>query len=537
MSKKKILLIATSIVSIVCFSLLIVVGVGYIKTAKADRSGTLVESTYLMDDNFEFVQDIPIDSYLSDTSLPLDKTIYDIRTYGADINNTPLQNYEAIIQAIDDASEANGVVLVDGGIYRTKRLELKSNITIRIEKDSALENLTYDEALELNLIEEGMKGLLYGSDLENIIIEGRGQLRGNGATYCNEQIDSSPFLPLNTFNLKVYVLEHRKRIKMAKSHEMNRDFIIGLKYCDNVTIRNLEIYEAGSWTIRLEGLENLLIEDIVINNDVRVANTDGIDLMGGKDITIRHCFIATGDDGICVKTDPYTPALENLLVEDCEIMSLANCFKIGTAVHHDVTNIVFRNCFFFMPGIAGGYAGIAIEAPDGGKVSEILVENIVMENITSPFLIWRGNRNNGGGDIENITLQNITATNCDIAGAITGFKKGNKINYVNDVTLRNFDVTYRDAKENLNIYRNRNKAYDGSFNMNGYPEITKVSHKYIFTNEFSPYYDLPVYGIFARYVDGLTIENYNVQQRDSTDLPFSNFDNSKAEIENLIDNH
>lgn len=538
MSKiKKSLIIVTSIVLVISISIYLLIGVGYVKAINADSSGTLVESTYHMDDKYEFLKDIPFDRYLKDTTIPLDKTVFDIRNYGADVSNTPLLNHEAIIQAIDEASKVNGVVLVDGGIYRTKRLELKSNITLRIEKDSALENLTYDEAVELNLIEDGMKGLLYGTNLENIIIEGRGQLRGNGATYCKEQLDSSPFLPLDTFNLRKYILEHRKRIKMAKTHEMHRDFIIGLNYCNNVTIRNLEIYEAGSWTVRLEGLENVLIEDVVINNDVRVANTDGIDLMGGKNITIRNCFMATGDDGICLKTDPNNPVMDNILIENVEIMSLANPFKIGTAVHQDISNVIFRNSFFFLPGIAGGYAGIAIEAPDGGKVSNILVDNIVMENITSPFVIWRGNRNNGGGYIEGITLQNITATNCDIAGAITGFRKGKEINYVQDVTLRNFDVTYRDALEDLNIYKNSTGAYDGIFNMNGYPEITKVSHKFWLTNELSPYYDLPVYGIFARYVDGLTVENYKVQKRESSQLPFSNFDNPKAEIKNLVDNN
>lgn len=371
--------------------------------------------------------------------------------------------------------------------------------------------------------------MIYAENQENIIIEGPGKLKGNGATYCFEAQDTSPFYPLDTFNLKTFVREHRKRIMFAKEDEMTRDFIMAVNYCRNVTVRNPEIYESGSWTCRMEGNENLLFERVVINNNVRVANSDGIDIMGGKNTVIKNCFIATGDDAICLKADPGNDVLEDVVIENCELMSLANCFKAGTATCNDIKNVLIRNCYMFMPGIAGGYAGISIQSTDGATTKNIRCENITMENITTPFVIWLGYREKGSR-LSDIVIKNIFADNCDIASSITGFKKHGEIHYAENITIENINVTYRQAKEKTCIYKG-NDAYDGYLNMGGYPESTRISHMYILNHEKSLYYDLPVYGLFVRNAKNVKVRKFNVVPRRSNKRNMTNTD--KPEKYNL----
>ena len=491
----------------------------------SSSQGSSIEAKYKMDKDGLFLANIPFEKYLHDAEA-IEGTAYDIRDYGAYVGKSFKDNAISIQNAINVAFEnGGGVVFVEGGVYKTSKLRLKSNVTLRIEKDATLECITYDENRLLNAEDRLDEfGFISAIDSENVIIEGPGRIAGNGASYVNKAKEESLFLPLDTFNLKRYVTEHRKRIMMGKDSEFKRAMLIGIKNCENVTIKNLELYEAGSWTARLEGVDNLLIEDVVINNNVRVANTDGFDIEGGSNIHIRHCFIATRDDAICIKADDENiPPLDGMIVEDCEIMSLANCFKIGTATYNTISNVIVRNCFFFMPGIAGGYAGIAIESVDGSTVSDITIQNIIMEHITSPLLIWLGYRH-GEGELKNITISDITATGCDMPSAITGYKKGSKINYVENVRLSNISVVYRDAKEKLNIYKNSKGAYQGSLNMGGYPEITRVSHMYIINHDFSFYWDLPVYGLFARYVDGLTVDNFVVTPRTSNTRGMNNIE-------------
>ncbi|HQC55338.1 MAG TPA: glycosyl hydrolase family 28 protein [Clostridia bacterium] len=526
---KKIIGLIILVVILLCF----VIGIldFYLPISSSSSKGSLVASTYHLDEDGQFLADIPFDKYLHDGAA-IEGTVFDIRTYGASENKGFKDNAVAIQNAINAAFEnGGGVVLVEDGRYRTSKLRLKSNVTLRIEKDASLECITYDENKSLNEEKRlDSLGFISASDAENVVIEGPGRIAGNGTTYVNKAKEESLFLPLDTFNLKRYVIEHRKRIMMGKDDEFKRPILIGMKNCKNITIKNLELYEAGSWTTRLEGVDNLLIEDVVINNNIRVANTDGFDIEGGSNIKIKHCFIATGDDAICIKADDdKIPPLNGLIVEDCEIMSLANCFKIGTGTHNTISNVLVKDCFFFKPSIAGGYAGIAIESVDGSTVSDITVQNITMENITSPFLIWLGYRN-GEGSLKNILISDINAIGCDMPSSITGYKKGSKINYVENVKLKNIFVTYREAKEKLNIYKNSAGAYQGKLNMAGYPEITRVSHMYIINHNISGYFDLPVYGLFARYVDGLEVDNYKVTPRSTNTRDFCNVEKEEDRI-------
>ncbi len=517
-----------------------VLGVPYLHLALSDKSGAAFCSKYRLDKDGYFIENIPREKYLTDAPIEKGKKVFDIKDYGASPHANFKINREAVNKAIAEASKAGGgVVLVGGGEYTCANIRLQSNVTLHIERGSALCNITYDcdrrENKPFHSIPEntaiGHNAFIYADNAENIVIEGPGKLKGNGATYCYPQNDGSLFYPLNTFDLKVYISEHRKRIMMGREHEMNRYFIMAANYCKNFTVRNLEIYESGSWTCRMEGNDGLIFDGVIINNNVRVANSDGIDIMGGRNTVIRNCFIATGDDGICLKTDPDNPPLDGLLAENCEIMSLANCFKVGTATCHDISNVTVRDCYFFMPGIAGGYAGIAVEATDGGKVRDINIENIRMDHVTTPFMIWLGYRSEGS-ELENIRISDVTAAQCDIASSVTGYNKNGEIHRIKNILLENISVTYREAEEMIKIFAGG--AYEGPLNMGGYPESTRVSHMYIRSHTLSPYFDLPACGLFARNADGLTIKNFSVMPRRVNKRPFTNFDDAERyNIENL----
>lgn len=112
----------------------------------------------------------------------------------------------------------------------------------------------------------------------------------------------------------------------------------------------------------------------MIDNNVYIANSDGIDICGSSDVSIDHCFIVTGDDGIVLKSS--FGEIRNVSVSNCTIMSLANNFKIGTETGHDVTNVSVKDCHFFAADIMGGYSGIAIESADGANISGITVSDL-----------------------------------------------------------------------------------------------------------------------------------------------------------------
>ena len=63
--------------------------------------------------------------------------------------------------------------------------------------------------------------------------------------------------------------------------------------------------------------------------------------------------------------------------------------------------------------------------------------------------------------------------------------------------------------------------------MKGYPEIVRVLHEWGGNHNRSLYYDLPVYGLFARHVNGLKIYNLNVNARSCNNLPRDNVTQAK----------
>ena len=211
-------------------------------------------------------------------------------------------------------------------------------------------------------------------------------------------------------------------------------------------------------------------------------------------------------------------------------MSMANSFKIGTETPNDVKHISVTNCYFFMPdNVVGGYTGIAIESADGANINDIYVDNIYMKGLSAPVLIWLGDRldpNKGSdgvmGSLSKVTVSNITAVDVEMSSAVTGCIHDGETYYVKNVTLANFNVTYRNTGEALN-----KGEVDYEYSMSGYPEITRVIHRYMISHELSDYYDMPTYGLFARHVDGIEVYNLNITPRSCSTLPRDNITQAK----------
>ncbi len=187
------------------------------------------------------------------------------------------------------------------------------------------------------------------------------------------------------------------------------------------------------------------------------------------------------------------------------------------------------NCYFFMPdGMTFGYSGIAVESADGSVIENVEISDIEMDGISSPLLIWLGNRlkydeKNVGG-ISDISIKNVQVKKAEMPSAITGCEADGKTYYVQNVTLENFKVTYRDTKENLSVKKSVSEK-----SMCDYPEITRVSHSYFIDHKFSGYWDLPCYGMFVRHAKNVDYSGYTCTPRSCSELEFDYVEDLKTE--------
>lgn len=471
----------------------------------------------------DFVKDIPFSEYLYEEELTGDYV--SITEFGA----SPQADYKTNTKAINNAiacayGKGGGTVLVPEGDFVTSTVVLKSNVRLFVKGTLKCIDYRTNRNEEEKLSEGGYivssrvrKGFIYADGAENITVCGGGRIDGSGATFCQAAECPEKLLPLDSFHLKTYIMQFRKRIRFEKENS-GRVNLIELCNCENIDIHNIELYETACWTCNLFQCNNIYIENVVINSNYHVANSDGFDLSCCSNATIRHCYIATGDDALCIKADGDKD-IENILIEDCRAMSLANCFKIGTTVYRNVRNVTVRNCEFFMDNTTGGYAGISIQSDCGGEVSGITAENIKMKGITAPFLIWLGDRRGlTPGRMENITLRNIIAEDVSLPSAITGVIHDGKEYAVRNVTVENVHVTYRDREEEIYI-REGGVGYEA---MLEYPEITRLCSIYTVSHELSPYWELPVYALFVRNTEALTVNDFTCIPRSVNSRPASN---------------
>lgn len=496
---------------------------------------------YYMDENCDFVANIPYEKYIDysneDTSVADGQILIVLDSDNLSTDKTAgVANAKVINDAINTVTKAGGgMVYIKGGEYVTNTITVKSNVTLKIAGDAKLISIGFDEHTALKAKKQGLSGgVIRIADAVNVTIEGPGTIDGIGSDFMNEpkktgglKVEDVP-----VFNLKQYNLAWRDYIRY---HKGSRAHIIWANNVENLTINNIHLRESGNWNMRIINCTNVDVYNTVIDNNVHVENGDGVNYVGCNDVEMYHCFVVAADDGICLKADTGKSCLDHKIY-DCEVMSLANCFKIGTPTVEPVENIEVYDCKFFRAGIMGGYAGIALESADGTDMKNIYIHDIDMDGILSPLLIWLGCRMEHGGtkvgSLRDVTVENITANNVDVPSAVRGCVYEGKNYYVQNVTLRNFNVVYRDSKEDLDLPGPFEHFYLNAAG-NVYPDITRVLYLGSSTNNYadSIMKDYPVYGLYAVYVDGLTVENFNVKPRSCNKLPLNNLSRNCDRIE------
>jgi polygalacturonase len=166
-----------------------------------------------------------------------------------------------------------------------------------------------------------------------------------------------------------------------------------------------------------------------------------MDITACRNVFVSDCDIATGDDAICIKSEnPYGELLptKNITVTNCVLSTCCNGFKVGTATHGRVENIVFSNSVIYNDDSAAlnkrATSGIALEVVDGGSMHGVAISNIRMQNARTPIFVRLGRRTPGAGSsLGNIRIDNVHATGSLLTSSITGLRDM----IVEDVTISN----------------------------------------------------------------------------------------------------
>jgi hypothetical protein len=270
----------------------------------------------------------------------------EVNDYGAAGDGTTLDT-AAIQRAIDEAAAAGGgrVLLRGSRRYVSGGLQLRAGITFHLADDAEL-------LVSTDPAHFPHRALLQADNAHGLRLTGTGRISGRAREFMTRyDAATENWLPK----------EFRPRIAV-------------LTGCRDLEVRDLTFHEAPSWTLHLLGCTGVLVDHVRIRNILDVPNCDGIDPDHCRDVEIRYCDIACGDDAIVIKTTAQGAAYggsENIRVSDCVIETQDSGLKIGTETVADIRGVRFERCE-----IKTSCRGCTIQLRDAGNVSDIEFRDI-----------------------------------------------------------------------------------------------------------------------------------------------------------------
>ncbi len=117
--------------------------------------------------------------------------------------------------------------------------------------------------------------------------------------------------------------------------------------CKNITLDGITVTDPASYAVSLFASENIDISDVCVVG-LWKYNTDGIDFINCRNVTVKDCFIRSFDDSMCFKgfTAFSHKNMENVSVKNCIFWcDWGKNVDIGLAsAAKEITNITVEDC-------------------------------------------------------------------------------------------------------------------------------------------------------------------------------------------------
>ncbi|MBI4891862.1 MAG: glycoside hydrolase family 28 protein [Acidobacteria bacterium] len=419
--------------------------------------------------------------------------LFDVRAHGAAGDGRTLDT-KAINAAIDASHNAGGgVVYVPPGVYLTGTVIIKSNVTLYLEAGATLlgsrdlADYSPQPGPPLKGDANG-KHLVFARDAENIGLCGPGRIDGQGSAFW---VPSGRVAPPAADAWRDVATYDWKPLDRPSP-------LLEFAYCRNVRLEDVRIENASGWTVRPINCDGVVIKGIRIKNPVIGPNTDGLDPTGCQNVFISDCWIDTGDDAICLKSEnPYggdVRVSKNITITNCVLTCCCNGLKFGTATRGGFENVTFTNSVIFNEDVdprARVISGIALEMVDGGWLEGVTISNVRMQRVRTPIFIRRGNRrprpDGTPGPLRGVMIENIHATGAILTNSITGLPGFD----VEDITLRGIRIESEEGGPEEWVRINVPEQEKS------YPEARMFGR-------------LPAYGFYCRHVRGLRLRDIDL---------------------------
>lgn len=297
----------------------------------------------------------------------------------------------AINAAVVAAGKAGGgTVLLPPGRYITGTIRLLSHVTLFLDAGARLIGTTnlsqYQQPTPPDFMPEARMGkwhraLIIAEDAEDVTIAGAGTIDGN----------------------KVFDPTGEERMRGPHT--------IVFVNCRQFTIRDVTLLDSANYAVFFQVSDQVEIRNVVFR-----GGWDGVHFRGAPghdchDVNIVGCRFYTGDDSIAGRY------WNRVVISDCIVNSSCNGIRlIGPARH-----LTVHNCLFYGPGDqphrtsgerrrTNMLSGIILQpgAWDAtqGQLDDVLISDVTMLNVAAPVDVWLRPGNTAG----RITVDRLSAT-------------------------------------------------------------------------------------------------------------------------------
>ena len=274
------------------------------------------------------------------------------------------------------------VAFTEPGLYRMAPMELQSHTILYLGEGVFLDTR------------------IHAADASDI------RIFGNGVLYCAENVSVSP---------------------------------LNFDRCEDLEVKGITVIGKNRWNFRMNACRNVIVEDLKILADE--IWSDGIDLVGGENVLIRHIFVKNEDDCVCIKSSYSRNGnfqgfdVRNVLVENCVFWNgpRGNSMEIGYETNNStVEKVMFRDVdIIHRETQAHKFNRCIISIHNSGNaiIRDIVYENIYAESTDENFVqiahMYQPDWGQGRGSMENITIRNLTLAGGELRGSkVSSFAPG-----------------------------------------------------------------------------------------------------------------
>jgi polygalacturonase len=377
----------------------------------------------------------------------------------------------ASIQRVIDAAAANGGGIIDfpAGRYLTGTIELKSHVTLRLEKDAVLLGSTNPaDYRNLDPFIDGSgnpmgHALIVAIGADHAGIEGSGTVDGQG--------------PLLKAKQKPFSI---------------RPFLLRWVHSSNITVRDVHLTNPGAWTLNFFDTNGALVDGVTIRSrGLGLHNNDGVNIDSSQHIRISNCDVDSGDDALVIKSTGAQPS-RDIVATGCKLSSHTNAIKLGTESYGGFEDISVSDCQVTNTDMAG----IALYEVDGAPLRRVTISDVTMDGVTLPISIRLGARlksfrdgqqaRPAAGTLSDVLIKNVSAKNIKMVGMLINGVPGHP---VERLTLRNvrLELPGGGTESAAQVRLAEKEAAYPEFNMFGKT--------------------IPAYGIYMRHARDITFDN------------------------------